>query len=181
MIGIMEAKVCTKCNVEYPDALEYFYVTSKGALGTHCKKCRKEYARQYRLRNIKRVQEWNRQYRKQHREKLLEYDREHYRQNRKERRNSKLENEFGITLNQYNQMLKEQNSVCAICGSPEIVIDRRIGKPRTLSVDHNHNTNKVRGLLCQKCNTMLGLADVDNQGTELLCSAISYIKNGDNI
>lgn len=57
---------------------------------------------------------------------------------------------FGITQKEYEILLKKQKGVCAICGS----------KPDTrwqiLAVDHDHNTGKVRGLLCMVCNTMLG-------------------------
>jgi hypothetical protein len=46
-----------------------------------------------------------------------------------------------------------QRGVCAICGKPPI----GVGKDKYLHVDHNHSTNKVRGLLCGWCNKMLGI------------------------
>jgi hypothetical protein len=55
---------------------------------------------------------------------------------------------YGITDQQYREMLVEQNGKCAICKKPPT--DRR------LAVDHCHTTGKVRGLLCMKCNTGLG-------------------------
>ena len=60
----------------------------------------------------------------------------------------KLESQYGITVEQYNQMLENQNYCCAICGTEPV--------NRRLSVDHDHITGQVRGLLCPKCNMGLG-------------------------
>jgi D-lyxose ketol-isomerase len=86
---------------------------------------------------------------------------------------------YGLTLLDFRNLEKEQNNVCAICGNPETKI--QYGKVMPLSVDHNHNTNKVRGLLCNKCNRALGLLDIDNLNIELLVSSISYLRNNDSI
>lgn len=57
---------------------------------------------------------------------------------------------YGITREQYNQMLEDQNYCCAICGKQN----------NNLYVDHDHETGKVRGLLCSYCNRSLaGLGD----------------------
>jgi hypothetical protein len=56
---------------------------------------------------------------------------------------------FGISQEVYNEMLQRQGGGCAICGE-----DCPTG--RSLAVDHNHTTGKVRGLLCAKCNLLLG-------------------------
>lgn len=71
-------------------------------------------------------------------------------------KNQKLRNGFGITIEQYKEMLRKQNNVCAICNHPERIIDRRLNRPRSLAVDHDHKTKKVRGLLCMGCNQGLG-------------------------
>jgi len=70
------------------------------------------------------------------------------------RKNRELIRDFNITLEEYNQLLLSQNGVCAICGEPETSTNR--GKIKCLSVDHDHETGKIRGLLCQKCNQGLG-------------------------
>ena len=62
---------------------------------------------------------------------------------------------YGITREQYEKMLREQEGLCAGCHQPETVT--RGGVVRELVVDHNHETGAVRGLLCSKCNIMLGL------------------------
>jgi Uri superfamily endonuclease len=81
------------------------------------------------------------------------------------RKKNSLLKKFGINYDQYNQILEDQNNVCAICNN----LDRN---GRSLAVDHCHTTNKVRGLLCTDCNTALGLFK-DNK--DLLDSAIMYL------
>lgn len=77
-----------------------------------------------------------------------------------------IRNQYGITLEQYNNMLEAQNYTCAICGNGDEVEGRR------LAIDHCHTTGEVRGLLCGKCNRALGLF-YDNK--DLLSKAIKYL------
>ena len=63
---------------------------------------------------------------------------------------------FGITPEQFDQMLEDQNHVCAVCKNSERLITHSTGKPAPLSVDHCHKTGRVRALLCNRCNTTLG-------------------------
>jgi len=58
---------------------------------------------------------------------------------------------YGLSIAQYNAMLLAQGGRCAICGT-----DKPKGNGKRLQVDHNHETGKVRALLCLKCNTSLG-------------------------
>lgn len=60
-----------------------------------------------------------------------------------------LKYHYGLTLTQFNSLLEAQGGVCAICGKINTCGIR-------LFVDHCHKTNKVRGLLCRKCNILLG-------------------------
>ena len=80
---------------------------------------------------------------------------------------SHLKSRYGITLEEYEAMLTEQGGVCAICGLPEN--DRY---KRRLSVDHDHETGAIRGLLCHMCNTGLGKF---TDSSELLTSAANYL------
>lgn len=66
---------------------------------------------------------------------------------------------YGISYEQYEEMLDNQADLCAICGQPETDISR--GKLRTLAVDHNHSTGQIRNLLCGRCNKTLGLMNED--------------------
>jgi len=63
--------------------------------------------------------------------------------------------EFGITQDQYNFLSESQGNVCAICKNPEISKSNK-KTIDMLSIDHDHKTGKVRGLLCKKCNSILG-------------------------
>ncbi len=81
-------------------------------------------------------------------------------------RSWKLKNEFGITLDQYEQMLEEQTGSCAIC------LDHQCNFNERLAVDHCHKTGTIRGLLCSNCNTGIGLL-LDNP--ELLIAATAYL------
>jgi Recombination endonuclease VII len=69
-------------------------------------------------------------------------------------RNHDYKRHYGITLDDYNKMFAKQKGKCAICRMPETSM--RKGKIINLAVDHNHKTNKIRGLLCMKCNVVLG-------------------------
>jgi hypothetical protein len=85
-------------------------------------------------------------------------------------RGSKLK----LCKKKYNKMLIEQNYVCAICKKPETIINGHINRvPKRLAIDHCHESNKIRGLLCHFCNTTIGKM---NDSIEILESAINYIK-----
>lgn len=68
-----------------------------------------------------------------------------------EKRDGIIRRQYGITLAEYDAMLEAQDYKCAICGNEDEVEGRR------LAIDHCHETNKIRGLLCGKCNRGLGL------------------------
>ena len=85
-----------------------------------------------------------------------------------------LKVKYKIRLEQYDEMLKNQNYVCKICKNPESSIDKRHNKTRDLSIDHCHKSGKIRGLLCDKCNRGLGYF---KDSIESLESAIRYLKS----
>jgi hypothetical protein len=85
-------------------------------------------------------------------------------------KNHKLKKAYGITLDEYNKLLLKQKNKCSIC---EIDNNGKYrNKARAFAVDHCHNTNKIRGLLCSDCNIAIGLLK-DN--TKHLQSAINYL------
>ena len=81
------------------------------------------------------------------------------------------ENYCNLYAKEYEELLKKQNHVCKICGNPETA--KIQNEVKSLAVDHCHRTNVVRGLLCSKCNTAIGLVK-DN--TDILSKMIDYLK-----
>ncbi len=143
-------------------------------------KTSKEYCKEYRIKHKETIKKNQNKYREKNREKIAKSQREYYKLHRKERISYTMKKRFGITLEQYSRILKEQNGVCAICGNKE-THKHQSGKIKELAIDHNHITGKVRGLLCERCNHGLGKFNADSNGIELLCSAISYLRNTDNV
>ena len=84
----------------------------------------------------------------------------------------KLKHKYNMTVEDYDYLWEQQNGVCAICGQEE-TMKHQNGKTTRLSVDHNHKTGKVRGLLCRKCNIVIGNAK-DN--IDILFKAIQYLR-----
>lgn len=74
---------------------------------------------------------------------------------------------YGITVEDYDRMLEEQGGRCAVCGRTEPG-----GRSKLFFPVHDHRTGSVRGLLCQPCNSGLGLFG-DN--VDVLVSAIAYL------
>ena len=72
---------------------------------------------------------------------------------------------YNLEPHEYDKLMQDSNNLCMICKSPP-------GR-KSLHIDHDHKTGKVRGLLCQKCNVGLGNF---NDNVDLLNKAISYLK-----
>ncbi len=93
-------------------------------------------------------------------------------------RKQNLKHRYGITEEEYNQMLIQQKHSCKICGHKPDKHQTQPDKYQTqpdkpLYVDHCHQTKVIRGLLCHKCNVALGHMNDDPQRLE---KAISYLK-----
>lgn len=135
-------KVCTSCNTEKP--LSVFGVRKSGRVGDlimPCKPCKVIANRYKRIAN---------------KEHFLHIERK-----------SKFKKQYGITIEQYQEMLTAQGGGCAICGTKT-----PSNRTKYFAVDHCHTTGKVRGLLCTKCNRGLGLF---NDRTDLLKLATTYL------
>lgn len=85
-------------------------------------------------------------------------------------RDSVYKRKFGITLDDYDKMLEAQEGRCAICNTKDLTGHGK--KHGRFSVDHDHVTGEVRGLLCHPCNVGLG-SFKDN--TEFMMNAIRYL------
>jgi hypothetical protein len=83
-------------------------------------------------------------------------------------RQRNLEKNFGKgALDVYKKLFEEQGGVCAICSTPEN------GRYSNLSIDHNHDTNEIRGLLCNSCNRGIGLL---KDSPEVIRKAAEYVE-----
>lgn len=91
---------------------------------------------------------------------------EQAKKNTHKKREAQLKFKFNLTLEMYDEILKSQGGLCAICHQSEKI------EGRQLAVDHNHHTGMVRGLLCHSCNTGLGKF---KDSPELLKQAIKYL------
>ena len=80
-----------------------------------------------------------------------------------------LKHRYGITIEDYYEILENQLGACAICGNKFTY---------SLYVDHDHHTGKVRGLVCQPCNSVLGFA---KDSPSLLVEAILYLSKNNSI
>jgi len=83
------------------------------------------------------------------------------------KRKSHFKTKYGISVKDYEQMEKDHKGCCAICGI------HKNGFDKDLYIDHCHDSNKVRGLLCQSCNSGLGFFK-DN--IRLMLKAIEYLE-----
>lgn len=136
-------KVCKKCGFTGPK--ERFALASKTSAGTIV------------YRNIcKKCHNKKRDSRK--RVKLYDPVKE---------RSKQLRKKYNMSIEDYNELLKSQENRCAICYT-EYTEDSK-----AFAVDHCHKTSKIRGILCAKCNTALGLF---KDSTSVLYSAIQYLE-----
>jgi NAD+--asparagine ADP-ribosyltransferase len=161
-------KTCPQCKTEKPHSEYHFDKHTKSKLSCYCKSCKSAYINK-------------------NRDKILELKRKHYLINKERRikmakewqknnkdkytkitKNSSLKRNYGISLDDYNNLLLKQNNKCVIC---QIDANSLAYK---LAVDHNHLTKKVRGLLCHNCNRALGGLKVDSN-PENIIRALNYL------
>jgi hypothetical protein len=160
-------KTCRLCGVHKPLAEYHRASTSKDGHRGECKDCfRAQAAARYRAdpeRVKSRVRRWQQENPQRVRETRAAYIADG-RKSENDRR-SYLKRKFGITPEQYAEMLAAQGGVCALCSRP----------PRndiSLHVDHDHRTGAIRKLLCFRCNNALGDLYDD---PELLRAAADYL------
>jgi hypothetical protein len=141
---------CKKCVLEQNQVPKDFILVSEKI----CRKCGKIKPSSFFAKSsveADRLQKWCKLCRK-----------EHYDTNARKVFFNHVERMYGLTKEQYIKMVADQKECCAICGLQT-----------KLHVDHDHNTGKVRELLCSACNTSLGSVK-DN--SEILKSMIEYLK-----
>ncbi len=146
-----ELKVCSKCGESWPlDHFRVFQRQGRPRRHSHCRACQNARLREYRRKHPEREAARSRRYRQRNPDKV------------RARNIAKR----GATLEDYDVILARQGGVCAICKTPP-------PEGKHLSVDHCHATGVVRGLLCGKCNSGLGMF-ADDPGR--LIAAVTYLK-----
>jgi hypothetical protein len=127
--------------------LEEFYKRISRPCGvmSRCKSCIKK--------DVKKLDSCYRKWRESHKLEKVIYN---------------LKRNYGLTYEEYQQMVKHQKGLCAICRNQE-----RIKTCNRLSVDHNHKTGQIRGLLCSRCNRLLAWAE---ENLNIFYNAIKYLK-----
>ncbi len=84
---------------------------------------------------------------------------------------NKLQYRYGISVEEYNLLLKKQEGCCAICKTKDPSTKRK--NTNKFHVDHCHKTGRVRGLLCNSCNTAIGYLEDD---PEIVLAAFNYLR-----
>lgn len=154
-------KICNKCKEK--KFLKDFGKTKDNASGRKavCKSCVARYVRERQA--IPSVKE------------TVRKRAENYRKNNPEKFKMSVKmatyKKLGITITQerYFELYKECGGLCQICGNPPS------GFKKSLALDHSHETNEVRGFLCDSCNTGLGRF---KDSPDLLMKAIFYLNKG---
>jgi hypothetical protein len=160
---------------------------TNGSIRLRCKECAKvrkitderrrlNVARvsEWKKNNRERVNEWARKDRLENHEKYKQLDKEYYQRNRDKENIRVICHSRDITKEKYWELLTAQKELCAICNLPESrKASRNNDNVRTrLCLDHDHETNQIRGFLCHDCNTGLGKF---KDSPELLLMAVDYL------
>lgn len=144
-------KICRACKQEKDPSLFVKNKAFSTGVDTICLECSRQ-----------RVKEWRKDNPEKRKEQLKRETKKDYNHNKH------LKATYGITRKEYLEMFIKQGGCCKICGTHQLELTKR------LAVDHCHSTNKIRGLLCQPCNLMLG-GSKDNIDT--LKNAITYLED----
>ena len=141
-------KKCSNCKKEKLDGEFHRYKTS---LQGYCKQCQNEKTRAWHRLNPNKSKQQNLRWKNRH----PDYDKDRC-----------LQKKWGMTREDFVCLLDSQGGGCAICGKTE-------DSDRRLAIDHSHRTKKIRGILCNNCNNMLGRA---YDSVTILRTAINYLE-----
>ena len=158
-------------NKRWYDKNKEYFKEYRQRLKPDQKEKKKEHQRRYHQQPAvkKRAKEYVVEYNKRPYVKALkrQYAQKYYSnpENKEKQKFRQLKSHYNITIDEYDNLLKSQNGKCAICG-----ISFGVNMPP--HIDHDHNTNKVRGLLCFGCNIGIGNLKDD---ISILKNAIEYL------
>lgn len=157
-------KRCTRCKA--PKPLDEFHRdrTTRDGRASRCKPCACARSREWYRENPERARAAQQAWTERNREKVNADQRARAAANPGKARAIKLKSRYGMTEDEYQEKLAAQSGGCAICGAMT---------EYPLHVDHDHETQERRGLLCGPCNSGIGFLD-DNP--ERLRAAAFYLE-----
>ena len=129
------------------------------------------YMKNYYRKNRRKISESHRAYYEAHRTETIKRAEKNYYRDTEAVFFRNIARKFSVTAEQYKQMLRAQSGRCAICRK------RQTGRFKHLAVDHDHKTDKVRGLLCGVCNRAIGQLGDD---PKIVARAVEYLTAGRN-
>lgn len=166
-MAIVDGQIrCGKCGVAKP-LCEYIPSASKKGSGS-CRPCWLAYTREWSRKNPHKSREAYQRWRERRSPEEIRETNRVARERAKadgSRRGWIIKSKYGLLPAEFDRLMEEQGGVCAICEKPP-------AQGKHLYVDHDHVTRGVRGLLCQKCNTGIGMFGDD---AEVMRRAVGYI------
>jgi hypothetical protein len=154
-MGGTPVKLCPRCQETKPKSEFVKNRSTPDGTASYCKPCFAAYQRSRQDRPE--VKQYSREWWKKNKDKAKVYH-----------RRAQLKAKYGISIEDYAELLEAQNGKCAICES-----EGDKSRWGVLYVDHDHATGRVRALLCGKCNFAVGLLDDDVQTAK---SLVSYLE-----
>lgn len=165
----MRMKICIKCKVAKEATDKLYYRLPSGRLRGMCRNCESVKYKDWYITNKERHLLTSRKWQKKNPKKVTLYLRKYRETHPKQYFQYALKGRYGLSLDEYWKMSKLQGGKCAICQNGE----NSNKSKKLLSVDHCHKTNKVRGLLCDRCNLGLGLL---GDSSEIIAKALKYMR-----
>lgn len=159
-------KRCSKCREEKPIDGFHHNKNAKDGRSSACKECAKGRAKDWYRRNPERARANTVAWARLNRERVNAGHRRRYRADPSRDLDAKLKFRYKITGDEFRERAHEQGGLCFLCGNTP-------PRGRRLSVDHDHQTGKVRKLLCSPCNQGIGMLRDD---PKLLRAAAKYVE-----
>lgn len=159
-------KKCIKCDVTRPTNEFHIHPGYADGRKTKCKQCCNLRLKERRKSNPELFKAKSKEYYKNNVLKMRKYATKFRLADPDRYKGYRLKESFGLSMDDYKSMLSAQNGCCAICNTHQKFLTKR------LAVDHCHESNMIRGLLCGNCNTALGRFK-DNP--DYLLAAHSYL------
>ena len=168
----MSKKKCSKCGEVKPLESYHNSICTKDGRYAMCKPCVLAKNNAWRNANKGKVAECKRQYMMRNRDAIREHRKAYMAAHKVEaaeyRRRWNLAKRYGITLEQYADIWNRQGGLCGVCRKTH----------RKMVVDHDHDTGKVRGILCHPCNVCLGGLGDNLDG---VMRVVRYLSGGENV